>query len=219
MRLNREQIKEAIERVFNALSEGSDEADLQNELGMSIVEYEKLKKDMMEAKSEEIVSRPVEHIFVQYIIDQIKNISDLTDIIEEHKHTKSVNAAVSAIRIRSEITDKIIETGQSFGIIHKEADRKEVTGGFTVAQLTSDQLKTAIMDQLKNLNRMMSTYGDDASIIDIEPGEIHMGPANTAMMLEPPKEAPKEKNKYSKSKNNKRSGGRVRTRTKVKVGG
>lgn len=209
MKLNKIQILEAMESLMSSIERGVDDADIQHEMGLTIVEYEKLKSDMLDAKSDDIMKRPVEHTYVQYILDQMRNVHDLTDIINQHKNTKSVNAAVSAIRVRSEITDKIIEKGQDFGIIHKEADKKEVKGGFLVAQLTSEQLKSAITAELKNLNDMMSTYGESANMIDVDPGDIHLGPANPELMASSNVETDETAKSKAKPKKG-RKGGRVK---------
>jgi hypothetical protein len=191
MRLSKEQLKEIVDKMYHYLAEGSDESDIMDELGLTITEYEKLKRTMFDEKATELRKSPTEHTFVKYIIDQIQNVKDLTWIIENHKDSKNVNACVSAIRVRSEITDKIIARGQEFGILHKEADKKEIKGGFMVAELNSKELKKVITKELSGLNNLIEKYGED-DIIDLEPVETHRGPVNTRL-LEPSEEEKKEK--------------------------
>lgn len=224
MRRTKDEIKGVLEKLYTNMVDGESDVIIRDKLDVSLTDLEKLKLDMYENESEKITTKPVEHTYVDYIISQIKNIKDLTDIINEHKgeDSKNVSAAVSAIKVRSDITDKIIEKGQSFGIIHKEASKKEITTGFTVANLSSIELKKQITNEIKVLRNIMSDYGDDENIIDVDPGDIHLGEPNHKLMLEAPKQDEQEKkskkpNKHVNAKNHKNSGGRFVKKTKMKV--
>ncbi len=201
MRLTKEQLKEAIDRLYHYIAEGHDESDIMDEFGLTITEYEKLKRTMFDEKASELRASPTEHTYIKYILEQIQNVKDLTEIITEHKTSKNVGACVSAIRARSDITDKIIARGQEFGILHKEADKKEIRGGFMVAELSSKDLKTVITKELTGLNNMIEKYGDN-DIIDLEPVETHRGPINTKL-LEPIGEEHEEETKKVETKKTK----------------
>jgi len=215
MRLTKIQAMERMNRLYDALTRNEDEADLMNEFDLTIDQYETLKSNLFETKSEELRTRPTEHTYVQYVIDQMVNVRDLTEIIDKHKDDRTVSAAVSAIKVRSDIINQVIVKGQECGVIHKEADKKEVLNH--VAELSSDELKAALVKELNFAKAIMDEYGDKG-IIDVDPGSIHVGPAHPELMLEA-KKKPAYASKFNKSKNSKRSGGRVvqRKKTKVKV--
>lgn len=215
MRLTKVQLLERMNRLYDALTRGEDEADLMNEFNLTVAEYDSLKSALFEDKSEELRTRPTEHTYVQYVIDQMINVKDLTEIIDNHKDAKTVSAAVSAIKVRSDIVNQVIAKGQECGVIHREADKKEIVNA--VANLTSADLKKALVKELAFAQKVMKEFGDMA-IIDIEPGEVHVGPAHPELMLEPKKTEDSTKpSKYNRAKNSKRSGGRVVQRKKTKV--
>jgi hypothetical protein len=182
MKLTKEQVKEAVATIYGLLCSGKDDTEILDEMGIGVEEFEKLKAAMFDVKADEVRAKPTEHTYVQYMIDQMRNLSDLDDMIESFKTTKQYNAMVGAVRARSEILDKLIAKGQEFGLIHKMPDKKEIVAGILVADLTNKELKKMITRELTNLNGMMRRYGD-RNIMDIEPGAIHRGEALPAAVL------------------------------------
>jgi hypothetical protein len=176
MKLTKDQMREAIVRIYGLLCAGDNEADILDEMGISADEYENLKSAMFEAKTEEIRSRPIEHIYIQYIIDQMCNMTDLDNVVLKYQITKQPTALVGAIRARSEILDKIIAKGQEFGILKKVPGRTEVLAGIVIAELSDNQLKKEIVGSLGALNILLGKYGDK-NIIDVTPGSICHGAA------------------------------------------
>jgi hypothetical protein len=171
MKLTKEQMKEAVMRIYGMLCFGDDEADILDEMGISVEQYEELKNKMFEVKSQEFKTKPIEYIYTQYIIDQTNNLNELSNFITSNKDGKSI---VGAIRARSEILDKIITKGQEFGIIKKVANRSEIVAGVLIAELSNTQLKKEITTSLDSLNLLLKKYGDK-DIIDVSPGTIRSG--------------------------------------------
>lgn len=176
MKLTKEQMKEAILRLYGLLCDGTDETDVLDEMGLNAEEYEKLKHRMFEVKSAELQSTPPEHFYIQYIIDQTKNIKDLTDIVDQFKDTRQPTALVGAIRVRAEILDKIIAKGQEFGILKKTPNRTEIVAGVAIAELSDGDLKKQILNSIGSLGTLLGKYGDK-DILDVSPGILHSGPA------------------------------------------
>lgn len=174
MKLTKEQLKEAVRRVYELLCSNTEEGDILDEMGLTETEYEHLKSKMFEDKTEELRAKPIEHTYVEYIISQYRNITDLNEVIENYRQTKQATAIVGAIRVRSDIADKIITRGQEFGIIKKVPNRNEVIAGLVVQDLSNRQLKQQITGVLSGLNNLISRYGD-SDMIDVSPGEIHRG--------------------------------------------
>jgi hypothetical protein len=182
LKLTKEQMREAVLRIYGMLSAGEDESDILDEMGLTATEYEHLKSAMFNEKAEEVRSKPVEHVYVEYMIDQLKNIAALDDVISNYRETKQATAIVGAIRARSEIMDKLIARGQEFGLIKKVPNRNELVAGVVIANLTNKELKKEITGALGGLNEMMLKYGD-SNIIDVTPGNIHRGKGLPAAVL------------------------------------
>jgi hypothetical protein len=176
MKLTKEQMKEAVMRIYGMLCDGDDEADILDEMGISAEQYENMKDKLFETKAQEFRTKPIEYTYVQYIIDQTHNLSVLDDFIKSNKNEKgrSAQSIVGAIRARSEIMDKIIARGQEFGIIKKVANRSEVVAGVLIAELSNTQLKKEITTSLDSLNLLLKKYGD-RDIIDVSPGALRSG--------------------------------------------
>jgi len=221
MKLTKEQVKEAVATIYGLLCSGKEDSEILDEMGIGVEEFEKLKAAMFDAKADEVRARPTEHTYVQYMIDQLRNLRDLDDMVGTFKTTKQYNAMVGAVRARSEILDKLIAKGQEFGLIHKMPDKKEIVAGVLIADLTNKELKTMITKELTNLNSMMRRYGDK-SILDIEPGALHRGEALPAAVLKDSAPTPsgtvgkKATSKTVKANTAKRSAGRKVVKAKPK---
>jgi hypothetical protein len=170
------EVEEAIATIYGRLSEGKDDREVIEEMGISAEDYAALKAAMFEAKADQLRGTPIEHIYVTYMINQIHNVKDLTGMITDFKTTKQYNAMVGAVRVRSEIYDKLVKTGQDMGLIRREPNRTEIIAGVVVADLTNQQLKKAIVGELADLNKLMKRYGD-GKIVEMEPGDLHYGEA------------------------------------------
>lgn len=218
MKLTKDQLREAVLQIYGLLCSGEDESDILDEMGLTATQYEELKKKMFEVKTDEVRSKPIEHIYVEYMIEQYRNITALDDIIANYRRTKQATALVGAIRARSEITDKLIARGQEFGLIKKVPNRNELVAGLVVANLTNKELKKEITGALGGLNEMISKYGD-RDIIDVTPGKTHHGRSLPEAVLNPEadvEDAGKAKRRKKKSSRNDkvRKGRRVVRRKK-----
>lgn len=220
MKMTKVQVQEAIVTIYGHMCEGKLDNEIIADMGLTPEEYKKLRSAMFDAKADEVRSTPTEHVYVDYMIKQARNIKDLTDMIEEFKTTKQYTALVGAVRVRAELYDKLIAKGQEFGLIHKEPDKKQVLAGVMVADLSNKQLKTMIVGELDNLNQLMARYGD-ANIMDMAPGKLHHGPrlpptidADSAGLAA---KAKKPVAKTARAKNTKRHAGRKVQKAKMKA--
>ena len=222
MKLTKEQLSEIITTIYARMAEGMLDDEIMIDTGLPVDEYKKLKAAMFDAKADEVRARPTEHVYVQYMIDQAQNVKALTGMIDEFKNSKQYNAMVGAIKARSDIYDKLIEKGQTFGLIHQEPNKSLSLSGHIVADMTNKQLKTMITGELEVLSKLMRRYGDK-SILDVSPGTLHHGPkvagviADSAVTTAIQKDPTKNKNtKSTKSKNHRRSGGRKVVKMKAR---
>lgn len=183
MSLPADQLADLAELAHEAMLSGMDTAEIRDDLALSEEDFKSVLVHMFDAKAEEVRNKPTEHVYVQYIIDQCKNLADLTKLVTEFRSTRQHSAMVSAIKARSDIQDKIINRGQEFGIIAKTPERTgQLVAGIVIAELTNIELRQAIVRELKTANDMMSAHGE-TSFIDIEIGPVHRGPALPAADL------------------------------------
>lgn len=162
--------------LYNALCDGQEDSEIASAFGMSAEAYQKLKTKALDDKAEELRKRPPEHTYVLYIIEQIRNMRELDTMLRDFRKTKQYNAMLGALKLRSDLTDKILTRGQEFGIIDKKPDRKEIVGGIVIREMTNEQLRRVVQRELHAVNKMMIDLPDE-NILDVELGAIHHGPA------------------------------------------
>lgn len=189
MDLSKRELEKSAVTLYDRLIEGDSEADIVDNYGWDDETFKAIKAIMFETRSNALRGMPREHVYVQYCIDQGQNLRDLTDLIRSLDSQKQYNALVGAIRLRSDIQDKIIARGQEFGIIKKEPERKEYVGGLLIADLSTDDVRKALADKLNSLGTVMSQFGD-GDISSLSAGTLHHGPkAKLIIDATPPKKA------------------------------
>lgn len=205
MKLTKEQLKEAMMRIYGMLCSGDEEADILDEMGLTAEEYEKIKAAMFDLKAEEVRGRPIEHVYVQYLIDQTQNLKLLDDFVRENRNTKQATATVGAIRARASILSEIITKGQEFGIIKKMPNRTELIGGVVLAELSNKELKKEMTGALGALNFLLEKYGE-RDIIDVSPGELHRGRGlpEAILVTKEEEDGEKKKSRYDKIRKGRR---------------
>lgn len=175
--LSPEEVSELAIVAHEAFLEGQAGEDIREGFGLDHDSFREVLTKMFDAQATEVRGRPTEHVYVQYVIDQCRNIADLTKLIGKFQTTSSHSAMVSAIRARSDIQDKVLERGQEFGIIAKEPEKSgALIAGIVIADLSNPQLKQTVVRELANVRKMMLDTGD-IDFMDIEVGPIHRGPS------------------------------------------
>lgn len=159
-------------RLMELLGAGFSDPDAREKMGLTVEQYDKLRAEAFQFEAERLRKKTNEEIYVEYMINQAQCVKALTTLASEFKERKNASAMVSAIRARSEIYDKIIKTGQDFGIVKRKVERSEHRLSVLVAHLDSEELKTLAVSELQNIDRLMQMCGDQ-NILDITPGKIH----------------------------------------------
>lgn len=191
------ELKKKTAMLMAAYAEGSSDEEAQALLGVSPAKFIKIKKALYDQEAERLASTPTEHVYAQYVMNQIRCVKDLDELYKACKDQKNSNAGVGAIRARSDIFDKIIKTGQEFGILERKPEEKRIIAGVMVAQLSNDQLRQAITSSIGQLNEMVATFGD-LDITKIAPGQLHYETSESA----------KSTDKTNRAKTARVSGGR-----------
>jgi len=171
--------KEAIETVSTFLElviQGKSIEDISDEMGYDISELSFLQSRLLEMKTFELQGKPVEHVYVEYMIEQLKNVHTLNSLIEKFDgNSRNLAAVVAAVRLRSDIHDRIMEKGQACGVIRKVPERKESLHGLVIAELTADDLRETIVKQYRKLAKY--TTGKTETMAQLRvPKNLHYGP-------------------------------------------
>lgn len=174
-KLSRSEMMEAAATVYGELLKGLNHTEVMDILGYDAETYEEVRKFMLDVRSDELRTKPREHVYIDYVIEQRRNITDLNDLIKNLDEKTQYNAVVGAIRLRSDIVDKIVQKGQEFGFIKKTAERKELIGGLLLVDMTTDELKKQILGQTKMLEGVVKKFGD-ADFTTGHDGPLHYGP-------------------------------------------
>lgn len=160
-------------RLRSHLAEGKEHDEIAQLLGLTAAEFQELLKRFFESEADDLRGRTTEEVYVDYTLRQTQNIKDLTRMLGAFEESKQHSAMVGAVRARSDILDKIITKGQEFGFIEKKPETK-IVAGMIVSQLSTPDLRRAISDELGNLDRLMSRFGDAPGILDIDIGPVHI---------------------------------------------
>lgn len=179
------------QKLFEALGEGKRDDEVARNLGVSGDDYEELKGTMFKLKAEELRRKPSEQVYCEYILAQMANIHDLTAMVNQFRKSNQYSAMVGAVRARADILDRIIDRGQEFDLVVRKPEEKRIVAGVLVANLSNEQLKTAIVRELGNMNKLIKSVAE-GSIVEIEPGEIYTGhpsspPPEVTLVREPAK--------------------------------
>lgn len=177
MSLTKHDLSELADLAYEAFITGLTGEDVRDSLGLPDEDFKTVLVHMFDAKAEEVSARPTEHTYVQYIIDQVRNITDLTTIVGHYETTRNHAAMVSAIKARSDIQDKILDRGQQFGIVASAPEQSGgLIAGVVVTEMTNRDLRSSLLRELSEAKRMMAEFGD-IDFASIEVGKIHRGPA------------------------------------------
>jgi hypothetical protein len=108
------------------------------------------------------------------MIEQLKISEALQKIVNNHDgEQKTLGPVVGALRLKSDIYDRIIEKGQEFGVIQKAVEKKENV--HFIAELSSDDLREAIKEQWRKLARTSARTGNQSILELPAPDKIHYG--------------------------------------------
>lgn len=166
-------LKDQIAAYVDGVQAGKQDRDIQAELELDKAAFAVVKQEALDTEVERLRGVTTEQIYVEYCLAQRGCIADLNTLLD--RENVQTTAYVGAVKARSEILDKMIKLGQDFGLISKEPDRKQIMAGLVVTQLSNEELRTAIADQLGALNSLVSGYGDQP-FGELDPGKLYREP-------------------------------------------
>ena len=173
-----------LSKLRESLLEGVGDDDLCEKLSCSLERVQELKLALDEQEVEALRKSPTEHTYVEYVREQRRCMLALDKLIDGYRSPESDSeeqptggttptAFVSAVRTKSDIIDKIVKTGQEFGLIERASQGRGLIAGQAIFNLSHTEVKNYAIGELKALNEMMQRYGDQ-SIGDLDPGPLHL---------------------------------------------
>ena len=170
-------------KLRSFLATSLSEVEICNNLEISWADYEILKAKMIELESKKVMSQPSENVYVEYLMNQEKNVVALTKMIDTFETSKQHAAMVGAVKARADIYDKMIKVGQEFGFVDKVPEKTEVVAGVLIRELQDDDLRTQIAKAVSNLDGLVNKYDGKATIVDIDPGQTHFPDPTPSKLL------------------------------------
>jgi len=215
-KLTRRQKIELGAAIYASLVEGCTDSEIIDELGITAQHYAIAKNFLLTSKGEEEEGLSPKQRFARYVIEQERNISDLNDLVNNLNSKTQYSVIVGSIRLRAEIADKVISTGQTLGVIAKEPERRVLVGGISISEMKDGDLRKGVLDAIGGLSKMIDKYGTGANVRALSPGPLHHGEAikvdaETAALGKPTMTEP-SLDKKNRAKSGRRSAGRRRVR-------
>lgn len=176
-RLNVDRIREMIplmqaEKILHYLEEGKTEVWIIDKLGLGTAEFQELKRLGLEAQIDAVKSKTSEEVYAEFLLQQSSCIRELTGLARDAYHKKDIKALVSAVKVRSDIYDKVIKMGQTLGVIEERPKRTEMMVGMVIADLSDEDLRTQIVGELSGLKQLQEQF-DFKDILEVKPGRLH----------------------------------------------
>ncbi len=214
-RLTRKQKLALAGDIYEQMIDGATEDEIIKDLGVSAEDFASAKNVLLETKGEQEERMSPRARFARYLIEQERNIVDLNDLVNNLNSKSQYSAIIGAIRMRAEIADKVIATGQTLGLITKEPDKKLLLGGLALADMKEKDLRQGVLDAIGGLGKMLTKYQGDTNIRALAPGPLHQGEVidmDPAPALEKPVMQELPSGKKNRAKSGKRAAGRRRVR-------
>lgn len=117
-----------------------------------------------------------ERQFADYMTKQGQGIRTLDQLIRDLRGPKNTftaavaSSVVSAVKARAAIIDQIEERGKQLGLMQKEIQRRMIAG-IQVDKLSTDQLRAAVVAQVKELT-VLERY-ESVSLLELDTGDIY----------------------------------------------
>lgn len=202
LELSKAEVREAVAKLLSFTLAGKDDDEIAELLGVTPDQLEQIKKEMLAQEAERLTSRDGEEIYADYVLQQLACIRDLVRLQRDFRESKNTSAMVGAIRARSEIIDKIVDRGQDLGFINKAPERKHITGGVLVAEMSNAELRKAIATELQAVQVMMKEVGGGGmDLLEVTAGPLH----RELPELDPDLSRFKDYDKKSKARKHKRA--------------
>jgi len=148
--------KDLLLRFARLLSEGVDREDIEQTLALAPGDYEPLLSKFYAEAETSFKSRSNLRIYLDYITRQSQFVRDLErcKLGLEKSNWKNAQGYVAAVKVQSEILDKLITQGQDLGLIKKIAEKFVMVGGTDVRDMGLPEINEAIEEEIISVRKL-----------------------------------------------------------------
>ena len=144
------------------LGEGLSTDEIADALGLPLSTVTAEVEELDREEQADLSARKPEAWFADYVRRSAANMKALDAVIVDFKGSKQGSALVGAIRMKQEIADRIIDRGQSLGIVDKRPIQTE--SKVLVAHLDDASLAELLERELRELRALMGGAGPLLSV-------------------------------------------------------
>lgn len=149
-----------VDTIRTKLSEGQSDVQIAEELSLSTVKYNSLKRLMYSWEIEDLQKKTPEEHYVDFRIKQDQTLRNLDKMAQSFEETKNYNALIGAIRLKTEVMATVWKTGREIGIIKGAPDWERQVAGELVSQLETKAIRTKVVSEVRKLYDSISKFGD-----------------------------------------------------------
>jgi hypothetical protein len=171
-KMRRRDVEALVDEVRRRLVEGDSDLAIAEDLSLARSEYRRIKGMMYEQAVDGFATKTAEEQYVDFCIEQEKCLRELDAMIKHFSTTKQHNAMVGAIRAKSQILSDIHRTGVKMGVVKQEASFDREVAGVRISELSNDELRSTIADELRNLKGVIDRFGEKKMIEIEEPSKL-----------------------------------------------
>lgn len=109
-----------LNRLRELLTLGYDEDRCAAELGVRIDKFRELQRKLVEQEITAALGKPAAQTYIEFVLAQQSCLKDLAVLFEKGVKIQNQGVLVQAVRLKSEIYEKIVSKGQELGVIDKD---------------------------------------------------------------------------------------------------
>ncbi|MCK5019272.1 MAG: hypothetical protein KAS32_19590 [Candidatus Peribacteraceae bacterium] len=148
--------KELLLQFVKLLGQGMDREEIEETLALAPGDYEPLLTRFYDQAESSFKSKSNLRIYLDYITRQAQFVRDLErcKLGLEKSNWKNAQGYVAAVKVQSEILDKLISQGQDLGLIKRIAERFVMIGGTDVRDMDLDSLNASIEAEILDVRKL-----------------------------------------------------------------
>lgn len=161
--------------VYDKLIGGESDTDIMSAMRMDAKTYDEVKRFLFDSKAEKYRTATREQNFVEYVTAQRAIQKKVKGYLESVSDPgKQLGSIVGALRLCSDIEERIIARGQEFGVFKKTAERRELVAGLVVADMSTADLTKAISKHHKTFEDLVAKFGE-GDMLALPAKPLHYG--------------------------------------------
>jgi hypothetical protein len=186
-----------IAQIRGRIEGGEDDDDIAAAMGLNEATFRALRAELDRREVARITAKTTEEVYLDYCRFQRGRLRELNELIatlmvavepdeclpgQSPTVTIDPKARLGAIKLKSEIADKILEKGQELGVLERAPKRTEVLAGVLVKDMDNTALRRLLVKEMQELDAIVRRYGDNSMLGAPLSGD---GPAPTGFTSTP----------------------------------